>query len=234
MFVPSFDIQKSRYERKFLVSDMIFQNIEQQVRFHPASFSPIFQPRFINNIYLDTVSFDFFFDNVHGKSNRLKVRVRWYGNMLGIVVKPTLELKMRSGMLGNKISFPLESFTFDENFTAELLLNVFERSNLPEWTIELLKQIRPTMFNRYRRKYLMSFDKRFRLTLDNDLEYYSYNNSNRNLFGKYTSDDSIVELKYDYQHEKVASIITNLLPFRLTKSSKYVNGIELLYPGLAL
>lgn len=234
MFIPPFNIHKSRYERKFLVSDMIFQNIEQQIRFHPSSFSPIFQPRFINNIYLDTVAFDFFFDNVHGKSNRLKVRVRWYGDMMGSVIKPTLELKLKSGLLGNKISFPLEPFSFNENFTSQSLLHVFNLSNLPDWALELLKQIRPTMFNRYRRKYLMSFDQRFRLTMDNNLEYYSYNNSSSNLFGKYSNEDCIIELKYDNHYENEASTVTNLLPFRLTKSSKYVNGVELLYPGLTI
>ena len=73
--------------------------------------------------------------------------------------------------------------------------------------------------------------KNFRVTLDNKLGYFSIGNGVNNFIKKHTNDDVIVELKYDNQHDgKDAAYVTNDLPFRLTKSSKYVNGFEMLHP----
>ncbi|MFT7452391.1 MAG: hypothetical protein ACI9VN_003123 [Patescibacteria group bacterium] len=36
----------------------------------------------------------------------------------------------------------------------------------------------------------------------------------------------IVELKYDIVDDEDAQYISNLFPFRLTKSSKYVSGVD--------
>ena len=39
----------------------------------------------------------------------------------------------------------------------------------------------------------------------------------------------ILEIKYDDKYDLEAAKISNNFPFRLTKSSKYSRGIELLY-----
>ncbi|PLW98018.1 MAG: hypothetical protein C0591_05370, partial [Marinilabiliales bacterium] len=57
--------------------------------------------------------------------------------------------------------------------------------------------------------------------------------NNNNLLEAYNSDDVIVELKYERKYDNIAPRVYNKLPFRLTKSSKYVNGIEFLNPALA-
>ncbi len=233
MFFPPFSEEKSRFERKFLVTDMHYADIEQQVRIHPAAFSPIFHSRTINNIYLDSNDLDFFHDNVSGKGSRKKARIRWYGDMLGYIEKPVLEFKIREGMLGNKLSFRLKPFTVDANLTAEKLYAVFQDSDLPLWALEVVLQIKPALLNRYSRKYFLSFDKKFRLTLDDQLNYFSIGTNNNNFIENYKSEDVIVELKYDYLNDNFAPEVTNRLPFRLTKSSKYVNGVEMLHPMFA-
>ncbi|MCF6169414.1 MAG: polyphosphate polymerase domain-containing protein [Bacteroidales bacterium] len=233
MFFPPFSEEKSRFERKFLVADMHYADIEQQVRVHPAAFSPIFHPRTINNIYFDSNEFDFFHDNVSGKGSRKKARIRWYNNLLGNIEKPVLEFKIREGMLGNKRSFPLKPFALDTHLTTKKLQAVFYASGLPDWALEVLLQLKPALLNCYRRKYFLSFDNKFRLTLDDQLTYYSIAGNNNTFVENYKSEDVIVELKYDKQNDDVAPAITNNLPFRLTKSSKYVNGVELLHPMFA-
>lgn len=233
MFFPPFNEEVARYERKFMVDAMSYHSVEQQIRVHPAVFSPIFHARYINNIYLDTNEFDFYFDNVSGKSSRRKARIRWYGEIQGIIAKPVLEFKIREGMLGNKISFPLQSFHLNENLNAELLTSVLRNSDLPLWALENLLHFKPALLNRYRRKYFLSFDQRFRLTIDNELTYYGIGNNNNNFLETYTSDDVIVELKYERKYDDIAPQVSNNLPFRLTKSSKYVNGMEFLHPALA-
>jgi hypothetical protein len=229
---PPFNIEKSRYERKFVVGDMDYFNIRQQVKLHPAAFSPLFYPRYINNIYLDTTELDFYFDNVSGKGSRKKARIRWYGDLFGKIEKPVLEFKIREGMLGNKLSFPLEAFTLDENFSLNTLKDVFAKSELPNWAYEVLMLLKPALLNRYLREYNLNFDGDFRLTLDTDLSYYLIGNDNNTFMQSHRGEDIIVELKYDFDKDKKAAEITNRLPFRLTKSSKYVNGVDFLHPML--
>ncbi len=232
MFFPPFNEKAARYERKFMVDAMDYYAVEQQIRIHPAAFSPIFHPRYINNIYLDTNEFDFYFDNVSGRSSRKKARIRWYGEKEGFVEKPVLEFKIREGMLGNKISFPLKSFRVDDNLNREMLLEVFRNSKLPVWAVENLLFMKPALLNRYRRKYFLSFDSKFRLTIDNELAYFGIGANNNHFVEEYTGEDVIVELKYDQAFDEAASFVSNKLPFRLTKSSKYVNGIDFLNPAL--
>ena len=229
---PPFSIEKSRYERKFVVGDMDYFNIQQQIKLHPAAFKELYQARYINNIYLDTTELDFYFDNVSGKGSRKKARIRWYGDLFGKITKPVLEFKIREGMLGNKLSFPLKEFTVDENFNLSILKKVFAESDLPPWVYEVLMLLKPALLNRYKRKYNLNFDGNFRLTLDTDLSYYRIGNDNNSFMQSHKGEDVIIELKYDYANDKLANNITNKLPFRLTKSSKYVNGIDFLHPML--
>lgn len=232
MFFPPFDTEKSRYERKFVISDMMLPQVSQQIRLHPSAFSTIFYPRYINNIYLDSRELDFYYDNVSGRGSRKKVRIRWYGNLLGKIENPILEFKIREGTLGNKRSFPLHGFTMDNNLTATKLQQVFAKSALPQWALGVVQHLQPSLINRYLRAYFLSFDGLFRFTTDSDLNYYGIGANNNSFLEHFSSDDVIVELKYDFSSSHKAPDITSLLPFRLSKSSKYVNGIDLLHPML--
>jgi len=232
MFFPPFNEDISRYERKFLVTDMSYPAVEQQIRLHRSAFSPIFHPRYINNIYFDTPTFESFYDNVFGKGSRKKVRIRWYGDLDGRVEKPIVEFKIREGMLGNKLSFPLVPFEVNQHLDIEKLNRVFHDSDLPAWVFDVLVQLKPSLLNRYRRKYFMTFDSKFRLTIDDELQYFGIGINNNNFLENHRSEDIIVELKYDKKDDDLAPMVSNNLPFRLTKSSKYVNGIELLHPML--
>jgi len=229
MFFPDFDLKNSRYERKFQVSDMQLAAVHQQIRLHPAAFSLIFYPRYINNIYLDTADLDAFHENLTGHGKRKKARVRWYGDMMGEVVKPVLEFKIKEGILGNKLLFPLKSFKMDESFDAGMLRDIFLRSSLPDWALETVLKQKPSLVNRYKRTYYMTFDKKFRLTVDEEMSYFAIGPSPNYFLEKYVSSDLVVELKYAYADYQQAIGIADYLPFRLTKSSKYVNGIGMIF-----
>ncbi len=228
-------VKNSRYERKFFIQNFSPVRAETYIKHNPARFTQIFHQRFINNIYLDTPKLTFFLDNVVGKSTRKKIRIRWYGELFGKVEKPVLEFKLKSGATGTKLSFPLSGFTLDKNFNHNILKAVFEKSDLPEWVREELFTVEPALINRYSRKYFQSFDKLFRTTIDYQLKYIHVDRT-FNSFLRMKSDNSsvIVELKYGYEEDNNASLITNYFPFRMTKSSKYVNGIEIFRQSLAL
>ncbi len=231
MYFPKFNTEKSRFERKFAVQDMHYHEVIQQVRNNRAAFSPIHHPRSINNIYFDTNDLDFYSDNVSGKGSRKKARIRWYGDLMGNISHPILEFKIREGMVGNKLSFPLVSFSLDKNFAGDYIQNIFRISELPQWVRDVMLMLKPALLNCYHRQYFISFSRNFRLTIDDKMSYFSIGNGLNNFIEKHISDDVIVELKYDYKHDgKDATYITNNLPFRLTKSSKYVNGFEMLHP----
>jgi len=152
---------------------------------------------------------------------------------MGNISKPVLEFKMREGMVGNKLSFVLKPFILDENFTADYIQDIIRKSEIPDWVRSIMLMLKPSLLNHYNRQYFISFNHNFRLTVDDQLTYIGIGSGNNNFIEKHTSDDVIVELKYDNIHDgKDAAYVTNNLPFRLTKSSKYVNGFELLHPAI--
>jgi len=219
-----------RYERKFFSSFLNKYEVESVIKLNPAMFSEIYHQRFINNIYLDTYGFSSYFDNEDGVSERVKTRIRWYGDLFAPITEPYLELKVKRGFLGGKLRFPLKPFCLDEDCSLDALQRVFDESNLPSLLREQLKSMGCALLNRYSRKYFESADHKFRITIDFDLEYFRINNS-RNSFTERLADwqTVILELKYDQADDDEARCITNHLPFRLTKSSKYAMGIQRLH-----
>jgi len=93
--------------------------------------------------------------------------------------------------------------------------------------IDPLNNVRPVLLNSYQRSYFGTFDGKFRITIDWNLNYLSLLNGNS--FRKYQHKENgvVVELKYDESLDNATDRIMQYLPFRQTKSSKYVNGISL-------
>lgn len=219
--------QSHRYERKFLVPLPTPVAVEPVIRHNPALFSPIYHLRTVNNIYLDSPALRLYFLNVDGATERTKVRIRWYGERLGEVAKPVLEFKQKQGLLGTKDSFPLKGFKVDTNFDAKILRRAVADSELPPPVRELLHGLEPALLNCYRRRYYRSADRRYRLTWDVDLDFYRLRAGHNALLGRAAPCPvQVLELKYDRQHAADAQAIADALPFRLTKMSKYVYGID--------
>lgn len=225
----------NRFERKFVISSLPRQSVEMIVKTHPNIFSEIFHERSVNNIYLDTPNMTFFFENNLGKSQRKKVRIRWYGDLFGMINKPVLEFKIKSGAVGYKISFLLSPFELNEDFDLEILLSVFSNSALPPWVMNELMGLEPKLLNGYTRKYFRSFDRKFRITIDNELFYHDIQRRHNSYLKHHLNSTNIIlELKYDFDYDNNADSISSSFPFRLTKSSKYVNGISCFHINLAV
>ena len=217
-----------RYERKFTVPDNYkLSTIEQHVKHNSFLFREIFHERQVNNIYFDTLGYNDYFDNVLGVSDRKKIRIRWYGDTLGQIVKPVLEIKIKKGLVGDKWSYKLQPFVLDNNFTSETIQEVFRNSDLPAAILASVKGVNPTLLNSYSRRYYLSANSKFRVTLDFDLLYHKIDKRFNNFSLAPAKDpNKIVELKYGLEDDREATEVSTQFPFRLNKNSKYVNGVN--------
>jgi hypothetical protein len=217
-----------RYERKFLVDTLTPRQVEAVVRLHPRLFYTPYPPRFVNNLYLDTADLEYYYDNVQGAAERRKVRVRWYGELNGPIARPMLELKIKDGLVGTKRSHPLPGFHLGAGFGDGTLQRVFSAAELPPVVGCELRCLSVVLLNRYYRRYYASRDGDFRVTIDTVVTYFRANGGPRNTFlHRQTSGrEVIVELKYDVDREQEAGRVASYLPFRVTRNSKYVQGVE--------
>ncbi len=223
---------QSEVRRKFLAGRMSPAEVLGFVRRHPAMFREPYPPRGVNNIYLDLPALGDYHDHVQGVANRAKMRIRWYGPCGVTLDEPVLEHKIKRGIVGGKVSHPLPTL----HLKADEPLGVIEAiRNCPEAPARLRVvgdgRI-PSLVNRYQRRYFVSADGHFRLTVDWDLQFADFRRfaSNETLF---SADFAvIIELKYPPSYDdSAAAAVANMLPFRLTRCSKYVLGIEYLSCG---
>jgi len=219
-----------RYERKFFITRMDAIAVENIILQNPAFFSEIYSERWVNNIYFDYLGFNNFLDNVVGNMYRKKYRIRWYGDMFSEIHKPKLELKIKEGLLGDKKIFQLVPFKIDIGINLSIFKDIIINSKInSEIEFNIHEQI-PVMLNRYKRKYFESSNKKFRITIDNQQSFFKLNKFNNTFLQNYKDPDSVIlEIKYNHKYDLEAAQISNNFPFRLSKSSKYARGVELLY-----
>lgn len=216
-----------RKERKFVVTGSSITAVEFFIKSHPAMFFKPFPARFVNNIYFDSRDFHNYGDNVIGSAKRLKFRIRWYGEQFGYIEKPVLEIKIKKGLAGSKRHYKLAPFTFEPGFSQKEMKAMLAASNLPREISEILKHQSPTLLNQYHRKYFLSADRVFRVTLDHKLRYAKIGKYQNAFMQRINNDrDVILELKYDTKWDEEANKISESFPFRLSKNSKYVNGVD--------
>lgn len=219
-----------RYERKFFISELTVYEVEALVKLHPAMFSEIYYRRYVNNIYFDTAGTENYFDNVDGAEIRQKFRIRWYGDLFGFIEKPVLEIKRKKGLLGSKESYELRPFRIGDDPDFTVIAAAINASDIPERIKMGLKAMTPMLLNCYGRKYFLSADGSFRITLDTDLSFYPMAGRNNFFFHKWLDDlNVILEMKYERDKDHLADNVASAFPFRLTRSSKYVSGLEQLY-----
>ncbi len=224
-------LRSFRYERKFLVEDLRSFQVEALIRQHPRIFRAPYPPRNVNNLYLDTPDMVNYYDNVNGAERRRKVRVRWYGEPFGKISRPMLEIKVKDGMVGTKHTFPLSAFRLDARFCDRIFQRLLSDSDLPPVIRLDLRGLNVVLFNRYYRHYYATHDGAFRLTLDTRMEFYKVNGLFENQFAhrQVNARDVVVELKYENEQEPQADRVAGFFPFRVTRNSKYVQGIERVY-----
>ncbi len=217
-----------RYERKFHIEGLTRSQVEAVVRQNAGLFSEIYQRRWINNIYLDTWSLASYHENLIGCSHdRVKYRIRWYGDLFGTVSQPVLELKVKHGEVNRKISYPLSSIAIPSGLSSRTLRELLSNCDAPATLRGQLLKLQPMIVNRYSRNYFLSIDRDFRLTIDSDIEFYDASREVRAMrFPEQDRGGIVLELKYPVEAATHANRISQQFPFRMTRSSKYVSGVE--------
>ncbi len=216
---------EKRYERKYTTNVLSPAETELAIRLHPAMFSEKFPPRFINNIYFDTPRFKDYQDSVQGESNRRKTRIRWYGESKEFVEHAQLELKYKNGNLVSKEHFPLIPFHRKDIQDMDKWQIIMKKSQVPASIIIEIQDRPHVVLNRYHRKYFLTPDEKFRITIDSNMESHMigwFNKNSRSL----PSNELIIELKYGLEADLDVGRIARFLPFTLGKNSKYLGAVE--------
>lgn len=219
-----------RGERKFVLSGMTFHELLSLVHLHPSGFTEQYASRQVNNVYFDSLEYGNYIDNVHGVSERLKIRLRWYGAM-DRAVDPVLQLKIKKGYGGIKMDYPTPEAGLSPGVPWSRIRDSIRKS-LPREISSLFDFYSfPAVANCYRRNYFISSDRQYRLTLDRDIKYFAqthglYPNTTKS---EIVTDEMIVEIKYPIELDPLASEVTSWFPFRVSKNSKYISGLNLIW-----
>ena len=204
-----------RFERKYVIDHLSVEEIFQLIRLHPASFRMAYPPRKVNNIYFDSPDFEAYQDNLRGIGIRKKTRLRWYGSQSFADNPIQLEEKIKNGLLGYKNTHHLP-----DNANIKTLSDL----SLPTFFTE--QHLAPALFNYYHRHYFLSADRRFRMTVDTNQAFGIPRLTPSQNAPYHLPDQIILELKFDQKDAPKQDQVTQHLPFRLNKHSKYVTGIE--------
>ncbi len=216
-------IPSLRYELKFIANGPGLNEVLAFVKRHPAAFHETYPARVVNNIYLDSPGRGDYHDHVNGVGNRSKTRIRWYGEPSGVIDRPTLERKVKRGVVSGKENHSLPVFCMNGGSVNAPVQAAICSAKLPEMLQLALRQREPALFNRYHRHYFVSGDGRFRLTVDSGLKFAGVAPK---IFPLPANPALIVELKFGPEFADDASLVTDVMPFRVARFSKYVAGIE--------
>ena len=144
--------------------------------------------------------------------------LKWPSRWQVFIKKPGF-LVHSFGLLGFELS--------KKDFSADVINMVINKSNLPEEALERMLKLQPVIVNSYNRSYFLSANKKFRITIDDELIYYNLRPSWNYIYDTYKERlKTVVELKYDKEFDDEASSICNQFPFRLDKNSKFVAGMS--------
>lgn len=222
-------IRDHRFERKFVFEEQNLEDLIQSNIYNSSFlFEEIYNRRTINNIYFDDNDHSFYKMNVSGVGRRDKYRLRWYGDQYALVNKPTFEIKRKWGEVGDKLLYKLPDLEFDitKCTTAEVYDKVINWIKDPKLLSEV-QRLNPLLYNSYERRYFLSEDEKFRITIDYNMRFYNPNVDQFQL-SEISISDIVLELKYKLEDDLLGRKLAQEIKQRLSKNSKYVRGYDLI------
>lgn len=225
--IKKIDYSLDRYERKFIVSDILENEFINFLIGNESEFKQLYEPRVVNSIYYDSQNFKLAFMNLNGDEKRSKIRLRFYGKKEEYT-SPSLEIKRRFGNVGNKVTF--SKIKFKEEFLTETLYSITNFNHIKDFSDLDPMILFPKILISYRRSYFLSACNKFRITYDQNISYESmelYTKKNKLDF-PILSKNNIIEIKYNVKEDNNKSKILSNFPLVLSKNSKYTSGLQCL------
>ena len=196
-------------------------NLRRQVHAGPVSV--------VRSIYFDDPTLSCCQANLAGLTSRRKLRIRWYDSPLPDT-SFFVEVKWRENQITGKRRWqietgqPLSTFSYRE-ITSQIARSVGAGDRVLAWLLT-----EPVLLVEYRREHFVSPDGVIRFTLDHGLRY--YNQSGRNYITTQFATDAhdliVVEGKFPASREAELPELLHPFSSRVTSSSKYVLGCQLL------
>jgi len=216
----------SRYELKFVADRHNRDDIISMLRILPIQLYSPHETRRVNNIYFDNNLGQCLNDNVSGKSQRYKVRLRWYGESSDVCINPQLEIKIKDNHTNSKriIQIPVNIDLRNTTWQDVIKKIQLHLSSDPEIERLFLETTIPSLINWYYRKYFVTYCGKVRVTLDYNQGAINqiYSVSPEVDHTMFQQAPCIIEIKG--KEEDFSSIIeyANQLPFKRSRFSKYV------------
>ena len=91
-----------RYEKKFLIRKECLYSFMSLIKKNNFFLNEKYPKRNVKNLYLDTYSYNSYFQNLDGLSEREKFRIRWYDKNFNEIINSNFECKIKR----NKTSCP--------------------------------------------------------------------------------------------------------------------------------
>jgi SPX domain protein involved in polyphosphate accumulation len=219
--------QGTRCEIKFASYQVNYAIVKNWLKSNNFNFKKEYNNRIVNNLYFDSNNLDAYKDNIHGHSSRIKARFRWYGSFeeknFG-----NLELKFKRNIYGWKEKYNIEQLnlendkdynTIKRTISKNLPLNTrifFENNNIPQ------------IVNQYEREYFVSSDKKYRITIDQNIKIFNQRNTNELNLKKKTKIQNhlILEVKFERSNYRHIKNLLHNIPIRASRNSKYINSIR--------
>lgn len=223
------DTPLGRYERKAVVAEVDCQRLQQWVWDHPLAFRSAFSDRIVHSLYFDSRELGHLSDNLAGIANRVKLRLRWYGDSSD-TTRTCFEIKAKRNELGYKFRCDVALSASLQTLSLARVLDEI-RAELPaDMRAQFDAADHPQLHTRYSREYFVSGDGRVRATLDRGISIFGQSDA-KVLNGEraaFFPPVAVLELKYAAKLDAWLRRHTTPLPSRLSRFSKYTVGMQTL------
>ena len=206
-------MSENRIEKKFVLGKFKDDFLKKFLLIN--GFTKHYPDRKISSIYLDTNNYDFARDNINGVSERKKIRFRWYNDDIKRIF---FEEKNKKNFLVWKNVKEIKLLD-DEKELIDRLKKFFFSIKLKNKQNFNFKFILKT---NYQRSYWISDDKKFRATIDTEINTSSLENFLKPIY----LPDTVLEFKFPPKYESEFRYFFNLRSYQLRsqKYSKYIRS----------
>jgi len=164
----------------------------------------IYPKRKISSLYFDNLLRQCHKDSIEGSLPRKKIRIRSYPDE-----------KIKRYLFEKKISSPEGRYKSSKKVSSNFCNKIIKNGYFDKAYGMLL----PLIYVNYKREYYKL--ENFRITIDEEIQYSIFKKKNVKKDTK-----SVIEIKFTQNHNE--NFIINSFPNKLTRFSKYSNGIQLL------